>query len=596
MPRMRSLKLALLGLTLLVPAATVAAPPFSGAAQPVTHDSAHGSPAIAAGRPDSAGALDAVRRAGKDSRGALDDSRQDVQVPQRRVHARRATLIAPVPSIGARWAIDDAPVRNGEESRSWIWGPQIIRSGLEPYAEAPGGTRAVWYLDKGRMEITDPDRDPDDAWYVTSGLLVRELISGAIQIGDRAIEQRAPADVPVAGDIDAPPDRTITYRDLAPLAALDNDRRAEPRLDAIIVESLANDGTVLQDERRAAYGARLAAYDEVTGHHIADVFAGALPADRLLYLAGRPLTEPYWATVPVDRVPTDVLLQAFERRVLTYTPRNPAGWQIEWGNVGRQYAQWRYGSAEDGAPLDPLVAFDGQIERRELAALSSVAARLAAAHPGLAGVAVLDLDHGALYAFGAQRFPMFSTAKVPIMLGVLHRAQRERRPIAAWEDALIRSMIQVSANEPATALITQIGGAAELNRYLRSIGLEATTMHRDSWGYSTTTPEDMARLMAMLANCSILNAELCRYALDVLRGVVPDQRWGITAGAPDGAAVAIKNGWSPERDGWTINSVGYVSGGRARYTIAVYTTANASRERGIEAIEAIAREVAAAFR
>jgi hypothetical protein len=35
-------------------------------------------------------------------------------------------------------------------------------------------------------------------------------------------------------------------------------------------------------------------------------------------------------------------LQCFERRCLTYTPDNPEGWQVEFGNIGRHYYQWRY--------------------------------------------------------------------------------------------------------------------------------------------------------------------------------------------------------------------------------------------------------------
>ena len=42
--------------------------------------------------------------------------------------------------------------------------------------------------------------------------------------------------------------------------------------------------------------------------------------------------------------PTDVLIQAFERRVLTYTPANPRAFQVEMGNVGRHYYDWRYGA------------------------------------------------------------------------------------------------------------------------------------------------------------------------------------------------------------------------------------------------------------
>jgi hypothetical protein len=58
---------------------------------------------------------------------------------------------------------------------------------------------------------------------------------------------------------------------------------------------------------------------------------------------GYPISEPYWARAKVGGVEQDVLVQAFQRRVLTYTPSNPSGWQVEMGNVGRHYYQWRYG-------------------------------------------------------------------------------------------------------------------------------------------------------------------------------------------------------------------------------------------------------------
>jgi hypothetical protein len=30
--------------------------------------------------------------------------------------------------------------------------------------------------------------------------------------------------------------------------------------------------------------------------------------------------------------------------VLTFAPDNPAGWQVEMGNVGQHYVAWRYGN------------------------------------------------------------------------------------------------------------------------------------------------------------------------------------------------------------------------------------------------------------
>ena len=46
------------------------------------------------------------------------------------------------------------------------------------------------------------------------------------------------------------------------------------------------------------------------------------------------------------RRPQDVVggpVTVFERRVLTYTPSNPAPFKVEMGNVGQHYLAWRYG-------------------------------------------------------------------------------------------------------------------------------------------------------------------------------------------------------------------------------------------------------------
>ena len=36
------------------------------------------------------------------------------------------------------------------------------------------------------------------------------------------------------------------------------------------------------------------------------------------------------------------MIQAYERRVLTYVPTNDTGFQVEMGNIGQHYFDWRY--------------------------------------------------------------------------------------------------------------------------------------------------------------------------------------------------------------------------------------------------------------
>jgi beta-lactamase class A len=500
---------------------------------------------------------------------------------------------AAAPPFLRRWHRDDGFVALGEEQRIWTWGPNVLRSGVEAYAQSPEGRREVWYFDKGRMEITDPQRDPDDAWYVSSGLLVRELISGEMQTGDAEYETWEPAAVPLAGDLEAAAEQTVTYADLRGVATIHGEATAAERGpdQTPIVDAINPDGVVAPNEHFRQYGVLTAAYDAETRHNIAGVFVDALPAATLLFVAGRPLTEPYWTRVPVNHVVQDVLVQAFERRVLTWTPANAEGWRVEWGNVGQQYALWRYGTPSDDLQAAAVLGAGPQ----QLRVLSPAAADIAKNRRGLVGVAVYSLEDGGFYSFqGTKAFPMFSVAKVPIMLAVLDRAVREDRRVNERERRLIKAMITTSDNNAATALYIDIGGAAGVNRFLRRIGINNTSMEPDSWGFSTTTAQDMARLMAKLGNCTILVERLCDYGLETMQGVIGSQRWGVSAGV-GGGAVALKNGWFPSRNGWGINSIGLVRSGGKAYAIAAFTNPNPSKAYGVETIESISAEVYAAL-
>src|SRR5262249_28802444 len=64
---------------------------------------------------------------------------------------------------------------------------------------------------------------------------------------------------------------------------------------------------------------------------------------------GYPLTEPYWIQVSVSGQQRWVLMQAFQRRILTYSPWNPDPWKVEMGNVGITYYNWRY--LQGGKPV-----------------------------------------------------------------------------------------------------------------------------------------------------------------------------------------------------------------------------------------------------
>jgi outer membrane protein assembly factor BamB len=259
------------------------------------------------------------------------------------------------------WERDDRLVAAHLAPRSWMWGPAPISPGLtEAYQEGPSGIRVVQYFDKSRMEINNPAGDQSKPFFVTNGLLVVELIGGRLQIGDSAYETRPGANINVAGDSDDP--SAPSYISLQGVANTPlGDHKAPDRTGQRATATLARDGSVGDNPGKAAVpGVDFAHFEAGVGHNVPRVFwdylnsrgpvlengqtTQAALSDPWFYASGLPISEPYWATVKIAGKPADVLLQAFERRVLTYNPANAAPFQVEMGNVGRHYYDWRYGA------------------------------------------------------------------------------------------------------------------------------------------------------------------------------------------------------------------------------------------------------------
>ena len=269
------------------------------------------------------------------------------------------------------WARSDGLVAMQVAGRSWLWGTVPFAVANEAYAESYTGKRLVEYLDKGRMEVNDPAADRASNWFVTSGLLVTEMVSGQMQTGISTFEKRAPAEISVAGDTGSP--NAPTYATFSGLLA------PAPRANAGLASQLVSkDGSVrpLGDAVPGAgrSASTLGAYDQVSGHNVPAVFTewmaqtgavlqgGRLAQGRLmdpLFVLGRPITEAYWADVLVAGAPARVLVQLFERRSLTYNPANPPQWQVEMANVGRAYYDWRYGGAAPEPAISAEVTPDG---------------------------------------------------------------------------------------------------------------------------------------------------------------------------------------------------------------------------------------------
>ncbi len=285
------------------------------------------------------------------------------------------------------WTRNDQPVASQAVARSWTWGPAPLSSGLEPYADAPDGSgmRLVQYFDKSRMEINNPRSSPDDKWFVTNGLLTVELISGQMQVGNSKFETHAPATIPIASDADdANAPTYATFGSVSNTPA--GDKRQPDNSDKYATGRINKEGAVTDDSSKAGMPeAKIIYYETVTGHNVPLVFwnflnnsatvrTGRVTADKLLldpwvFAMGLPISDAYWSTVKIDGKQQDVLVQAFERRVLTYVPGLPKQWQVQMGNIGQHYFQWRYGSGKGEGPRKQIATAPGLPVRFTIPAL-----------------------------------------------------------------------------------------------------------------------------------------------------------------------------------------------------------------------------------
>jgi hypothetical protein len=263
-----------------------------------------------------------------------------------------ASQIKPVgfadPAFEQLWQRSDLPVARSRVTRGWMWGPTVRVTRTENYTEASGGQRLVLYFDKGRMELNSPAGG--QGWLVSSGLLAQELISGRLQLGNSTYDNRSPADIGIVGDVNDP--RAPTYASLTGLLGRAADRSGQtPR------ESLDRNGQVGSFTGSSFPETRLSYFATNTGHNIPSVFWNYLNARGPIYqrgsfgtgiiqdwvsMIGYPISEPYWTRVYVGGIERDVLVQAFERRILTYSPSETAGWRVQLGNIGQHYYRWRY--------------------------------------------------------------------------------------------------------------------------------------------------------------------------------------------------------------------------------------------------------------
>ncbi len=246
-----------------------------------------------------------------------------------------AVLAAVLMTDGARAATEfaraefRAPYVAGEAITPNFWGP--LRLASDAYTQTYNDRdRTVQYFDKGRMEY-------QSGRGVTFGLLATEMVTGRIQLGDNEFLDQAPSRTPVAGDENGEGVRYVDLFNASGTAWAATTRRTGEELGWFFAN-----GRFVSD-RSGGLNLRvvqLTDYDSVTRHNVIQVFRAYRDAVGFSTI-GYAISEPFASYFTVGGVQTPIIVQVFERRVLTYTPDNPPNFQVEMGNIGRHYFPWR---------------------------------------------------------------------------------------------------------------------------------------------------------------------------------------------------------------------------------------------------------------
>jgi hypothetical protein len=232
-------------------------------------------------------------------------------------------------------------------------------------------------------------------------------------------------------------------------------------------------------------------------------------------------------------------------------------------------------AAVTSAPATPPACPAGPwscVQQQRFAAVEAYVRRTVGAHGSL-GVVFTDRTTGTVWRSGAAGHEGWtaSTIKLAMASDLLQRARDGAIRLSAADRHDMDTMLNFSDEAASDRLWKAYGGDAMLARFRGDLGMTglpfvpgftATTY----WGFVKCTSDDLAALMG-----HVLGGPDRAYLVGAMRGVAPNQRWGVWAA---GAAQrpGNKDGWSFESDSygkhWVTDTVGF-AGPDERYAVAI---------------------------
>jgi hypothetical protein len=214
---------------------------------------------------------------------------------------------------------------------------------------------------------------------------------------------------------------------------------------------------------------------------------------------------------------------------------------------------------------------------------AGAAARYAAQRQGSISFA-LRSEHR-LWSDDARRgVPSASVLKAMLLVAYLRRAEVRERPLARADRALLEPMVRWSDNATATT-VRGIVGDAGLWAVARAAGMRRFVPAAPIWGLSRVDAADQSRFLLHVDRT--VPARHRDYALELLRTIVPSQRWGIARVRPPGWALYFKGGWG-SGTGAVDHQVALLRRGGRRLALAIMTTASPSHAYAKQTLRGVA--------
>jgi hypothetical protein len=175
-----------------------------------------------------------------------------------------------------------------------------------------------------------------------------------------------------------------------------------------------------------------------------------------------------------------------------------------------------------------------------------------------------------------------SVVKAMLMVAYLNEPNVRNRALNARDRGLLTPMITESDNDDAQIVFDTVGQGA-----LRALAGRVGMTHFATspiWGETEVTAADQTRFFLHID--SFIPARHRAYAMSLLAGIVPSQRWGIGELAPKGWRLYFKGGWG-YGTGLLDHQVALLIRGCARVSIAVLTMHDGSHAYGKDTLKGI---------